>query len=108
MRMNVLKRAWLSIFRTPVKTVVVFLAIFVLGVALSGAISVRNAIHTTDLSLRRNMRPVVILDYCAAIFWEGCPVVPVHYPFDFLGLDAVHAVGELPYVAFFDYIISLP
>jgi len=61
--MNVFKRALTSIIRTPIKSIVLFLAIFILGTAVSGAISVGNAIHTTDSSLRRNMRPVVTISF---------------------------------------------
>ena len=57
-----LKRATISIFRQPVKTVVLLLLIFILGVVMSGAISATTAITNTEANLRRQMRPIVAFE----------------------------------------------
>jgi len=100
--MNFLKRVLTSIIRIPVKSFILFLLIFVLGSALSGALSVRNAIHVTDLSLRQNMRPVIAL----AEIWdylddEARDEAYNNFPRSNL-FDDLYAIGELPYVDYFD------
>jgi len=99
--MNFFKRALTSIKRTPVKSLLLFLMIFILSSVVSGAISVRNAIYTTDLSLRRNMRPIILL----AESWYFPPETfsEVEGNFNFSGLDVFYELGQLPYVEFFDY-----
>jgi len=99
--MNFFKRALTSIKRTPVKSLMLFLMIFILGSVVSGAISVRNAINTTDLNLRRNMRPIILL----AESWHFPPETfsGVEGDFDFSELDVLYELGQLPYVEFFDY-----
>ena len=99
--MNFFKRAFTSLARSPIKSVILFFLIFILGTLVSGAVSVRNTIHTTDLNLRRNMRPVVVL----AENWETIDVSWENESqfSDFLSLDVLYEVGRLPYVEYFDY-----
>ena len=103
--MNVFQRALTSVKRSPVKSLILFLLVLILSSIVSGAVSVQNAIRITDLSLRRNMQPIVIL----AESW--------HFPaetflgeegdVDFSGLDALYEVGQLRYVEFFDYSMKI-
>ena len=60
--MNFFKRATTSIFRQPVKFIVLLLLVFTLSTVMSGAISAVTAIGNTEASLRRQMRPIVSLD----------------------------------------------
>jgi len=60
--MNFLKRATTSIFRQPGKFIVLLLLIFILSTVISGAISTVAAIGNTGANLRRQMRPIVILE----------------------------------------------
>lgn len=105
--MNFLKRALTSIFRTPLKSSFLFMLIFILGTVTSGAISVRNAIHATDLNLRRNMRPVVVISE----IWTFLPDINddllEEIDSDFFILDALYEVGNLPYVEYFDYFMQI-
>jgi len=59
--MTIFQRATKSIIRRPVKTVILFLIIIILGSVIAGAVSVQIAISNTVLNLRRGMPPVVTL-----------------------------------------------
>jgi len=101
--MNFFKRALTSIIRTPIKSFILFLLIFVLGSSISGALAVRNAIQTTDLNLRRNMRPVVVLSE----EWDQLSLdvrdeAYTNFPRSDL-FNHFYAVAQLPYVDYFDY-----
>jgi len=61
-KMNFLKRATASIFRQPVKFIVLLLLVFILGTVISGAISATTAITNTETNLRRQMRPIVTFE----------------------------------------------
>jgi len=101
--MNFFKRVLTSIIRTPVKSVVLFLLIFILGTAVSGAISVRNAIHTTDLNLRRNMRPVVTISFDWNRYFQIEREEGEWVSFEPLLPEIIHEIGSLPYIEYFNY-----
>jgi len=98
--MNSTKRATISILRRPVKTLILLLLVFILGTIVTGAISVEGAINNTDANLRQQMRPIVSVD----LNWRETADIP------FLALPIltptdVHTIGELSYVAFYEYMI---
>jgi len=105
--MRLFKRASINVRRLPGKSLILLLLVFILGMVTTGAISVRSAIHTTDLSLRRNMRPVVIpvrdqaaLDYEWTVLgnWDAdARLTP----------EIIYEIGHLPYVDYFDYSMIL-
>jgi len=57
--MNNWQRAKISIFRQPVKTVILLVLVFVLGSLMAGAIAVTSAIESVELAARRRMPPIV-------------------------------------------------
>lgn len=61
--MNLLKRAITSISRRPGKSLILLVLIFALASLIAGAISVQRAVINTETNLRRNMRPIVNLEY---------------------------------------------
>ena len=103
MELNFLKRAITSIFRNPGKAIILLLLIFILGVALSGALSVVNAVHSTNQNIRRNMRPIVTISYDedAALTEadEQAQSVPI-------SIDLIRQIGDLEYVRHFDYSLA--
>ena len=102
--MNFIKRATISIKRRPVKTLILLLLIFILGSVIAGAISVTRAIANTDTNLRRGMRPIVTIDLDeAAIMAEY--QASGNWNIDLVSLDTIRAIGNLSYVAYFDYSI---
>ena len=60
--MDALKRSTTSLLRQPVKTIVLFLLIFILGTVTAGAISAVAAITNTDTNLRRQLRPLITFE----------------------------------------------
>ena len=103
--MSYFKRALTSLVRTPMKSLVLFLSIFILGAATSGAISVRNAIHTTDLNLRRNMRPVVTIIFDEYGYYQAVREVGDFFTPEPLVLENIYEIGNLTYVEYFDHSI---
>jgi len=109
--MNFFKRATTSIIRRPGKTIILLLLVFILGSVIAGAISVEGAISNTDANLRRNMQPIVSIefdwmDWESSIDWEA--VGPNEDPWmnqPRLTPTDVRAIGALPYVDFYDYLI---
>jgi len=100
--MNFLKRGLISIVRTPVKSCILLLLIFILGGVVSGSVSIRHAIHTTDLNLRKNMRPVVVFTedwHALHEVWEQ----EGGHLYDLLDQSLLYEVGQLSYVEYFDY-----
>ena len=112
MHMNFFKRATTSILRRPGKTIILLLLVFILGSVIAGAISVRGAIGNTDANLRRNMQPIVSVSFDWQT-WDGL-IDWDDYSLDIDDLFAnrpiltptqVRAIGDLPYVGFYDYMI---
>ena len=103
--MNFISRAVLSIMRNFGKTTLLLLIVFMLGIVMSGAISVQQAIQSTDANLRANMPAIAMMhgDEEASAEYErqtgSWPEVEV------LSAEILHEVGALPYVK--DYDISL-
>jgi len=97
--MNFFKRASTSILRTPGKTVVLLLLVFILGTVIAGAIAVEGAIHNTEAHLRNTMRPIVSFspDRDALGQW-GTPERN-------LTPEVVREIASLPYVAVHNYAI---
>ncbi|MCL2403805.1 MAG: ABC transporter permease [Coriobacteriia bacterium] len=102
--MNLVQRAVTNIAKNIEKSLTLFAIIFILGVVISGAISVNQAIESVDLNLRGEIPPVAIVEmdikameeYEAANgFW---PEIPIGLSPEILG-----EIGTLPYVRQFDY-----
>jgi len=117
--MSVFKRATTSIIRRPGKTIILLLIVFILGMVIAGSIAVEGVISNTDANLRRRMQPIVTIgeDIHAyqewlteedfdfdAIEWDNPLIRPlaVDPP---LTSEHIHAIGELEYVSFYNYMI---
>ena len=98
--MDFFKRATTSILRRPGKTMILLLLVFILGSVIAGAISVRGAINNTDANLRARMRPIVSIriDQAASFDWDELEALTSTH---------IRAIGDLPYVDFYDYTISV-
>lgn len=97
--MNLLKRASLSIARTPRKSFLLFALVFVLGAFLSSAISIRNAIHQTEENLRTQLPAVASLGW---EFSEG-QLVNGMIHLEFPTYEMIIDVGQLSYVQAYDF-----
>jgi len=112
--MNFFKRATTSIIRRPGKTIILLLLVFILGSVIAGAISVEGAISNTDANLRRNMQPIVSIDFDDIEWnesidwdnfdWENDPDPWFSRPS--ITPEEVRSIGRLPYVHFYDFVIN--
>jgi len=93
--MNIISRATISIKRTLGKTVLLFLLITLIGTFLSLGSSVRQGIVRTELNLRERLPPV------AAVEWEH-RADGINGEFEFLTMDMIEAIADLPYVRDYD------
>jgi len=104
--MNVLNRVIINIKKNIGKSILLFLLIFILGILVSGTISIQRAVNLTDESLRRNMPAVVTLLHDENISWsedggtDGNPI------FETLSAERINNIGAIPYVEFHDFSIS--
>lgn len=94
--MNILKRATTNITRQPLRSTVLFLLIFVLGVAMAGALSVRLALISAEENLIAQLPAVSTIGVR-----EDAEIVsfPIAQPTE----DALNAIGQLSYVRAYDF-----
>jgi len=103
--MNYLKRAIINNSRNKKKSLILFLLVFLLGILVSGAISLRSALFATDMNLRRNMRPVIVIETDLVSLSQA-----LHEGFDGspeLTAESIYAIAGLDSVAQFDYSLLL-
>lgn len=87
-----LKRALLSIMGNKGKYLLLFMLVFVLGVFISGAISVSLAVQRTEENLLNRLPAVAVINGSQAR--------------SSLDFDVVRQIGELPYVQTFDFSVT--
>jgi len=102
---NFFKRGITSITKNLGKTAILLILVFVLGSLIAGAISVQRAVVNTETNLRRNMRPIVNLEYDVFAFitqaedsWNEDP--------EHISVDTIRYLGDLPYVQYYNYSIQ--
>lgn len=104
--MNLLQRAKVSSTRQLGKTLTLFLLIFLIGVIISGAISLQGAVVGIDENMRRNMRPLVSF----GLDWERIDAHRASFDEDpltgFLTPDIVRDIAALPQVAHYIYSVD--
>ena len=105
--MHIFKRGWVSVKRRPLKSLTLFLIIFILGNMAAGAISVSLATTATETNLRRRIPAIatIIQDHDALEHYlatygdwpeaEGWDLTPA----------LIETIGNLPYVRAFDYTV---
>lgn len=109
--MNFIKRATTSILRRPGKSIILLLLVFILGSVIAGAISVEGAISNTDANLRRNMQPIVSVDFDWIEFQDSIDWDTIEDGVDpwrtqpRLTPEDIRSIGALSYVDFYDYMI---
>jgi len=105
--MGLITRAFASMTRNFGKTILLLLIVFILGVVISGAISVQQAISNTDASLRANLGAVATIEFDNALmneYYERTGEWPELV--SFLSPDVFHEIGALPYVRAYDLSVS--
>ena len=106
--MSLFKRVIINIIRQPGKNGLLFALIFILGIALSGAISVRHAIYNTEESLMMRLPTISMLDLneAAAARDAGIPMHEVNWHQDRPTIEDISAVGNLSYVRRYNAMIE--
>jgi len=103
--MNFLNRAGASMRRRPAKTAILLALVFILGNLISGAISIRNSVQSTDANLRAQLPAIAVLD------WDWM-AMSAHYERygatepEALSADHIREVGALEYVQAFNYSVQ--
>lgn len=100
--MNSFKRACISIKRLPVKSMILFLLIFLMGTVLSGALLAQNSINQIEDNLMRRLPSVAIPRWTF-------PHDPLWTEFfeNPLTNETIQEIGALPEVATFDLTLSV-
>ena len=105
--MNFTKRSIISTVRNLGKATILFLVVAVLGVVLSGAVSVSQAVQKINLSIRGDLPPVAIVEADMEAL-QAHEALTGQWPEDLSVLDpqTLEEIGALPYVRSFDYSIE--
>ena len=105
--MNFIKRAFITVKRTPIKTLILLILIFLLGTLLSGAISIRQGIYKTEANIRTQIPPITTLFWDVLAAQESDGVIR-----DFVSnwetptREMIMEIGSLPYVLDYDFTTS--
>ena len=101
--MSFITRAFASMTRNFGKTLLLLLIVFILGVVISGAISVQQAIFNTSANVQAALPPAVIV----SPDWEEMQLEEMRtgeWPREEqITLDMIHEIGALPYVRKYDF-----
>lgn len=101
--MNLAKRAFLSTRGSLGKTVILLLITLVLGCAISGAISVRQAIQHANINLRNNMSAAVTVEVDFVAMQEYEMKIGSWPEVELLPAELYSEIGDLPYVRNYDF-----
>jgi putative ABC transport system permease protein len=107
--MNVLKRAFVASSRNWRKSATLFLLLLILSSFSAGAISIHQAILNTDRNLRQRMPAIVMIAHqLSSKQAEEVYAQTGEWPeFEFLTLEMIRQIGQLPQVRAFDYSIDM-
>ena len=101
--MSFITRAFASMTRNFGKTILLLLIVFILGIVISGAISVQQAILNTDANLRANLGAVATVELDNDLLEEYINRTGEFPEIEnFISLDLFHQIGALPYVRNYD------
>jgi len=108
--MNAFKRAITNIKRQPLKNGVLLVLILILATALSGAISIRQAINNTEVNMLSRVPAVATLSLNTHAAAEEAGVSTMQLGPEFWHTnrptrEEISAVGNLPYVRVYDAIM---
>ena len=108
--MNFLRRSVKSIYRQPIKSSILLLLLFLLGIMASGSISVRQAIINTEANLRRRMPAIATIMYDFdedAKGGDGSIGECSQNEAKILTPELLRTIGSFPEVQAFDYSIDM-
>lgn len=76
--------------------------IFILGNIIAGAISVRQALENTEITMRAEMSPVTAISVNEEIYSVMFTQNP-DFKMEAISIETIEKIGALPYVKYFDY-----
>ena len=104
--MDIVTRAFMSISRNHNKALLLLIIIFILGIVVSGAISVQQAIENVDSNLRRALPPVVSVGVDHRAIQESINDTDEFPDIDIPSFEVYSQMGALPYVENYDISIG--
>jgi len=99
--MNNLTITKLNIWRKPIKSLTLFLIIFLLITLVSGALSIQSAIQNTERNLRSELPPM------ATLIWNAQEAERASEGWQWATREMIEKVGSLPYVKAFDFSLAV-
>jgi len=104
--MNFIKRAFITINRMYIKSIVLIFLLTTIGFLILSSISIQEAVSNTEYNLRKNMLPVVLIE----MDWQEFDLIRTNNPQDerlydktSLSPSLIKQFGDLKYVDFYDY-----
>ena len=99
--MPMLNKILISLKRNADKSLLFLIMSSILGSVVFGAMIVSQAVINTEMSLRRNLPPIVTVDvvFPSDMSWE----VIAGLELEGVTLDLIREIGQLPYVSEMDY-----
>jgi len=107
--MTIFKKAILNINRQPLKSVILFLIVFILANIISGTLTINRAVYNTESNLRRKFPPVAVItqsDEATLDLWSIDDFENFE-PQEFPSIEDFKNIGALPYVKHFDFFLPV-
>ena len=109
--MNFWQRGLKSVTRRKGRSFIVFLVIFILGNVMAGAVSIQQSTKNVEIETKKQMGAQATIDMDYEQFDKDYNANPEKFEddsewFSAPSLKEIEAVGQLPYVKFFDYSIQ--
>ena len=103
--MAFMRRIYIGITRNLGKSAILFLCIFTVGCVMAGAISVRQAVHNVNANIYAGLPAVVTIEDDIWAYFDALEYAEEgEEPQDgWLSHDILTEIGNLPYVAYFDF-----
>ena len=108
--MNFWQRGLKSVTRRKGRSFILFLVIFILGNVIAGAVSIQQSTKNVEIETKKQMGAQATIDMDYEQFDKDYNANPEKFEddsewFSAPSLKELEAVGQLPYVKFFDYSI---
>ena len=100
--MNFMQRVFVSMVRNAGKTLLLLCVIFILGIVISGTISVQQAVQNTEDNLRQNLPPVVSIGVDSEAHDQEVAATGEWQKVEEVSFSELAELGALPYVRDYD------
>lgn len=104
--MNFIKRAFLGITRKTGKSFILLAVIFILGNVISGAVSIQQATDNVELNIKERLGATAKVRPDFEAIDKLTDEERMEVEIQFIDVDLIRQIGELPYVKYYDYNVS--